>query len=138
MPDFLSSLKHHILRQYQPRSKNLNFRSLADEYDIPGGESTIRKWYRKWDGTATSLDRKPGSGCPRLLNREQVKEFIQQPIKKKRRSHEAIHYTDLMPSIQENLEIPITLRTVRRYGRRDLGVRMKATTKRTAHESKYT
>lgn len=69
-------LKHHILTQYQPYSHTHNFRCLAVQYNIKGGESTIRNWYQQWDGTEASLNRKRVSGRPRILSSTQVQRHV--------------------------------------------------------------
>lgn len=136
MTKFNPYTKHHILTQYQPHSRTHSFAALARQYAVEGGESTIRKWYKGWDGTPTSLEHKKGAGRPRLLNTTQVKNLIKQPIRNKRRVHKAVHYTDIHNSINRKLGIDMSIRTVRLYGKRDLGIRFKPTQKKTSVECK--
>jgi transposase len=136
MSGFTPKLKHRILQQYQPYSKEHSFSALARHYAVAGGESTIRKWHQQWNGTAASLERKAVSGRPRALNKTQVKNYIRMPIENKRRVHAAVHYTDLLLSVRQKTGKPISLRTVQRRGKEDLGVKQKRSKKRTASESK--
>jgi len=135
---FTPQLKHHILTQYQSHNRNNSFVALAQLYNIPSGESTIRKWYRRWNGSAASLERRKGSGRPRLLNRAQVNSLIRVPIRNKNRAHTAIHYTQLLPTIREKTGTQLSLRSVQRYGQRDVHGKGKHTKKTTSKECKST
>jgi transposase len=117
---FTPQLKHHILTQYQPRSRENGFTALARRYNITGGGETVRIWYRHWDGTAGSLERRCGSGRPRLLSRAQVNTLIRTPIRNKNRSHTSVHYTQLLPSVRQKSGTDISLRTLQNYGKRDV------------------
>lgn len=134
---FTPQLKHHILSQYQSHSHQNSFETLATRYNVKGGGSTIRKWHNKWDGTPKSLERKKGSGRPRLLSRSQVWRYISQPIIKKNRQHRPIHYTQLLPSIQAKTNHPnISLRTIQREGN-EVRIKKKRGIKRSSQESQY-
>lgn len=137
MGKFTPSLKHHILTQYQPHSRTHNFAALARLYAVKGGESTIRKWHLQWNRTPASLEHKKGAGRPRKLTRTQANNLIHTPIKNKRRAHRAVHYTDLHSSIKQKLGCDISIRSIRVYGKRDFGIKMKTAQKRTATEREY-
>ena len=134
MVKFSPSLKHHILTQYQPSSTTHNFSALARLYAIPGGHSTIYRWHERWNGTPQSLEKKHVSGRPRKLSKRQVDRYIRIPIRNKRRRKLAVHCTDLMPSIHSNINKEISLRTIQRYAKRDVGTKLIHTKKKTRHE----
>lgn len=138
MSDFTPSQKHHILTQYQSRTQGHTFAALAQQYGVKGGRQTIAYWYTQWDGSPASLQHKPGAGRPRLLTRSQTKTLITQPIRNKRRAHEAVHYTDIIHSIQQKSGTMVSIQTVRRYGRKEAEIKQKTTRKRTAAEGKQT
>lgn len=138
MPLFTPQLKHHILTQYQAHSRANSFAALARRYAVAGGGETVRIWHQKWNGSAASLQRKQASGRPRALSRAQVNNLIRTPIKNKNRAHTAVSYPQLLPAVQQKSGRPISLRTLQRYGKRDLGVTMKHSKKRTLAESQYT
>jgi transposase len=135
---FSPQSKHHILTQYRAHSREYSFVALASRYAVKGGESTVRKWYRQWNGSAASLERKKGSGRPRALSEAQVNNLIRTPIRNKNRAHIAVSYTQLLPSVQQKSGKQIALRTVRQYGKRDVGATMKHCKKRMAAESECT
>ncbi len=54
-----------------------------------------------------SLERKQGSGRPKILSSTQVKNYIQIPFRNKNRSHQPVHYTQLLPSVQKKKPIPM-------------------------------
>lgn len=137
MLDFSPSLKHSILTGYTPHSREHSFASLARQYGVLGGESTVRRWHRQWDGTARSLHPKPRPGRPRLLSKKQVTQHVQLPIRNKNRAHVAVHYTDLLPSIIHKTGKRMSIQTLRRYGKEQLHARATRTVKRTVTECKY-
>jgi hypothetical protein len=137
MSHLSADAKHHILLEYTPHSHIHSFSALARRHGIKGGRQTINQWYQQWDGTAASLLRKEGTGKQRILNLAEISRHIRAPILAANRSHRAIHYTDLLPSIQAKTRTKVSLRTVQRYGKEEYGVKKRRTTKRTADESEY-
>lgn len=136
MTAFPPQLKHHILQQYQPHSHSHSFSSLARAYGVKGGGSTIQKWYHQWNGSVASLQRKAGSGRPRALSKRQVNNYIRAAIKKKRDNHQAVHYSSILPLVQQQTGKQISLRTIQRYGKRDVQAKLKRSVKRTPNECK--
>lgn len=127
--------KHTILLEYQPHSTTHSFSALARRHSIAGGERAVRRWHDRWDGTAASLQHKPGAGRPRLLSRAQISRHIRAPILAANRAHRAIHYTDLLPQVRQKTGKQISLRTLQRCGQQELGAKQKRSKKRTADES---
>lgn len=127
-------LKHHILSQYQPYSRENGFAALASRYNIKGGESTVRKWHQRWNGDAASLEQRVIPGRPPLLSRAQVNNLIRTPIRNKNRSHTPVHYTQLHQSVKEKSGVDISLRTLQNYGSRDLGATQSHTLKTTEEQ----
>lgn len=138
MSVFTPQLKHHILTQYQSHSHTHSFSALAHQYGVKGGRQTIQKWHSQWNGTAASLERKVGSGRPRALSSTQVNDYIRTPIRHKRRIHAAVHYPSLLPSVCEKTGKSISLRTLQNYGKREVGIKLKHTKKRTVTERQST
>jgi transposase len=134
MLDFSPKLKQHILTLYTPHSRERSFAALARQYGVAGGESTVRRWHRQWDGTERSLQPKPKPGRPRLLSKRQLARHVQLPIKNKNRAHAAVHYPDLLQPVREKTGAQISLRTLQRYGKERLHAKSKHATKRTVDE----
>jgi hypothetical protein len=134
---FTPELKHHILTQYQANTRGCGFAALAHRYSVKGGDATLRYWYRRWDGTPVSLQRKPVSGRPRALTRTEVARYIRIPIRRSNRAHVAVHYNQLQESVQAATAKTVSIRSIRRYGRQELRARVKRTKKRTSQECKY-
>jgi transposase len=130
-------LKHFILTKYQPHRRGSGFDALAQQYGIAGGGRTIKDWYDRWDGTPDSLKRKSGSGRPRLLSEEEVQQYITTPIRKKNRKHTPVHYKDVLQPLRENTGKSVSVQTVRRYGKENVGINSKRTSKKTKWERKY-
>jgi transposase len=135
MPAFPPQLKHHILQQYQRNVRSRSFAALARLYGVRGGKQTVQKWYSQWDGTPRSLESKPRSGRPRLLSAEEVNRHIRAPILSANRSHRAVHYPDIHVGVQRKTSKKVSLRTIRRYGKQEAGIKQKHSKKRTASES---
>lgn len=130
--------KHHILLEYSPRSPTHSFAALAVRHAIRGGRQTVQQWHARWDGTAQSLERREGSGRPRTLSSRQVHQHLRAPILRANRAHKVVHYTDLLAKVQQRTGTDVSVQTLRRYGKKELGAKQKHTHKRTADESKCT
>ncbi|MDR3390352.1 MAG: hypothetical protein P4L77_01340, partial [Sulfuriferula sp.] len=130
--------KHHILLEYAPHDDNRSFAALARRHAVKGGREVVREWHRRWDGSAASLERKAGTGKARVLSRAEVSRHVRAPILAANRAHRAIHYTDVLPRIRAATGKQISLRSVQRYGKEELGARQRRGQKRTADESKST
>jgi transposase len=138
MPHLSSNQKHNILMLYRSHDRTHSFESLAHQYNIKGGKHVIQNWYKQWNGTPESLQRKKGSGKHAVLTSKQVKDYIQIPIRNKNRTSTPVHYTDLLPSIQQKIGKKISLSTIQKIGKQKLGVKQKRTIKRTVKESNQT
>jgi len=135
MKQFSPEQKHSILLHLQSRRADQSPDDIARLHGVSGGRRTLNNWRQKWDGSAASLEHKQGAGRPRLLTFTQVKQLIHTPIVKKNRAHTAINYPQLLPSVQQKSGTQIALRTLRRYGKRDAGIKMKHTKRETVNES---
>ena len=138
MPQLTPKQKHDILTIYSQNKTKHSFESLAHRYNIKGGRNVIWRWYQQWDGTPQSFERKKGSGRHTKLTPQQIKDYIQIPIRNKNRSFKPIHYPQIHSSILQKTDNQLSLRTVQRYGKKKLGVQQKRTKKRTAQERKQT
>jgi hypothetical protein len=136
MPHLTAQQKHDILKLYSPNDRTHSFAALAEQYNIKGGRQVVENWYHQWTGLPKSLERKKGSGRPTILTPQQVKDYIQIPIRNKNRSFKPIHYPQLLPSIQQKSSTQVSIQTVRRIGHQQLGAKQKRTKKRTAQECK--
>jgi hypothetical protein len=138
MPQLSAETKHAILLHARSRGANQSLDDVAAVHGVAGGRRTLAKWRRKWDGTPRSLQRKAGSGKQRILSRAQVSQHVRAPILAANRAHRAIHYTTLLPSVREKTRKKVSLRSLQRLGKQELGVKRKHTKKRTADEGKCT
>lgn len=138
MPHLSAEAKHHILLEYAPHDASHGFTALARRHAVKGGADVVRRWHQRWDGTAASLERKAGSGKPRALSTAEVHQHVRDPILAANRAHSAVHYSTLLPSVQEETGVELSLRTLQRYGKEELGAKQKHTKKRTAAERQCT
>jgi transposase len=135
MPHFSADTKHAILLEYQPHSATHGFPALAARHDVKGGTRTVQRWHSRWDGTPSSLQHSEGAGRPRALSRAQVSRHVRAPILAANRAHRAVHYTTLLPRVQAATGAAVSIQTLRRYGKEELGAKQQHTKKRTADES---
>ena len=70
------------------------------------------------------------------MSKSEVSRHIRAPILAANRSHRAIHYPQVHQSFEQRTGKRISLRTLQRYGKVELGIKQKHTKKRTADESK--
>jgi transposase len=136
MKQFTPEQKHEILLEYQPRSSTHSFPALARRHAVAGGERTIKNWFAQWKHTIASLQHKRGAGRPRILTHAEVQRYIATPIRRKNRLHQPVHYTDLQSTVEEQTDKQVSPRTIRRYGKEELGGRLKHGKKRTVEECK--
>jgi transposase len=138
MHAFSPQQKHTILPHYQAGVRGAGFDALARRFAVKGGGETIRYWHSKWNGTPHSLEEKKRSGRPRILSSREVQQHVRAPILRANRSHHAVHYTKLLPSVQEETGKNVSVSTLRRYGKDEAGAKHRRGKKRTADESECT
>lgn len=129
-----ATFKHQVLLEYREGERGRGFHALAARFKIQGGGPLVQRWYQRWDGSAESLQRRPGSGRPRVLSAQRAKQTVHQEIEKKRRKHEAVAYVDILHTVREQSGTNIALRTVQKYGKKDFRVGHRHTVKRTKKE----
>lgn len=138
MKQFPPEQKHSILLEYSPFSHTHSFAALAARHGVVGGWRTIQRWHKQWKGTADSLKRKEGGGRPRVLSSREVQQYVRPPILRANRAHRPLHYTKLLPSVQARTGKKLSIQTLRRYGKKELGAKQRRGKKRTAEESECT
>lgn len=135
MPHLNSQAKHHILLALPSRPRTTDFTKLARLHEVKGGRKVMREWWLRWDGTPQSLERREGSGRPRLFTAQEVHRHIRSPILAANRSHRAIHYPDIHPAVERKAGKNVSLRTIQRYGKEEAAAKQRHSKKRTASES---
>jgi transposase len=135
MQTYTPQHKHTILSHYRAGSRDTSFRALARRFAVQGGDAVILRWYQRWDGTPQSLEHKKGAVRPRVLSKREVQQHVRAPILRANRAHKAVHYPTLLPAVQQKTGKELSLRTLRRYGKEELGVKQRRGKKRTADES---
>ena len=138
MSHLSAEVKHAILLEYTPRSATHSFAALAARHAVEGGADVVRHWHDRWDGTLQSLEEKQRAGRPRALSSEQVEEYIRAPIAAANAVHRAVHYPTVAAEAREATGVEVSLRTVQRYGKEELGAKKGKGKKRTADEREYT
>jgi hypothetical protein len=137
MPHLSAEAKHHILLEYAACDTTRSFGALARRHAVKGGAQVIRAWHRCWDGTPASLERKQGTGRARTLSTAVVQRHIRTPILRANRAHRAIHYSSLAAQLRAATGSSVSDRSVRRYGKEEVGARQTRGKKRTAEEREY-
>jgi transposase len=120
-----------------PRSfysaRGSGFGDLATKYAIAGGESVVRRWHHKWDGTVNSLRRKVGSGRRPMLTAAQQRRLIVDPVRRANQARRAIHYDRIRSGVISATRKPISIQTIRRIGHK-AKIKQKVTRKQTEKE----
>ena len=136
MSHLSADTKHHILLEYAAGDAARSFDALAERHSVKGGRDVVRRWHQKWNGTPASLQRKAGSGKKRILSSAQVSRHVRVPLLAANRAHRSVHYTQLLPTVRQKTGKQLSIQTLRRYGKEQLGAKEKHTKKRTAQECK--
>lgn len=138
MPHLSAEAKHHILLEYSPHSATHGFSALAARHGVRGGARTLQRWHQRWNRTPDSLKEGERAGRPRTLSRAAVSRHVRAPVLAANRGHRAVQYTDLLPAVRRKTGTQVSIQTLRRYGKKELGAKQKHTKKRTADESECT
>lgn len=138
MTHFSPEQKHSILVHYRSRGIGETASSIAALHGVKGGRATILDWWHRWDGTVQSLERKKGSGRPRVLSRAQVTRHVRAPIRNSNRAARPVRYPKLLPRVRAATGSQLSLRTLQRYGREEAGGHSTRGRKRTSGERKGT
>jgi transposase len=136
MKQFAAEQKHAILLEYSPRDRSRSFSQLARRHSVAGGERTVRRWFARWNRTVASLQHKAVKGRPRVLTQTEVQRHIAVPIRRLNRSFRPARYRDIAQQLRQKTGKQISDRTVRRYGKEQLGIKKGRGKKRTTEESK--
>jgi hypothetical protein len=112
--------KHDILTQYTSRQRGETLAHILSANKVSASRRTVELWRQRWDGTAASLQHKRGAGRPRILTHAQVMRHIAPRIRAKNRSHAPVVYPTLLPSVTAATGKSMSLRTLERYGKKDL------------------
>lgn len=108
-------LMHTILLQYKPGVRGSGFRALAKKYNIKAGHVLISKWYRKWDGSESSLKKQSGGDVRSILTQKEKKKHVADFIEKSSKK-EAVTYTEVKKNVELKTKKSPALRTVQDYG----------------------
>jgi transposase len=127
--------KQQILEEYQPGVRGNGFKALAKRHSINGGHTTIRKWYKKWDGTKNSLQKESGGDRRSILTEKEKKKEIVGYISKKARKN-AVNYPEVKENVERKTGKDIKLRTVQEIGK-NLQMTPKKTKRKTPSEGKF-
>jgi transposase len=138
MKQFTPEQKHSILLEYVPLSATHSFAALAARHGVASGRKTVEKWHRRWNGSASSLQHKAVSGRPRALSKREVQQHVRMPILRANRAHKAVHYPAVAALVRQKTGKEVSLPTLRRYGKEELGARQRKGKKRTAQERECT
>ncbi len=124
--------KQEVVNYYITHQPHISFQAVATLFHIKGGHRTVSRWYKR----RNSLETKPRSGRPTILNQDEINTHIGTKMLRKNRQPTAVHYTDIIDDVKKNTRKEISLPTIRRYGYDRLGIRKKKTSKRTSQECK--
>ena len=122
-------------RRYSPAH---SFAALAAHHGVQGGRRTIENWFSRWNGTAASLQHKPGAGLPHILTAEEVEQHITAPIRELNRAARQAKYTKIADEVRASTGKDVSDRTINRIGKDELHGRRTRGRKRTAEECKLT
>jgi hypothetical protein len=138
MRGFSPQYKQRILGHYRAGVRGAGFQALACRFAVKGGASVVRRWHARWDGTPASLIERHRSGRPCILSRAEVSQHVRAPLLAANRAHRAIHYTTLLPAVRQKTGKQLSIQSLRRIGREQLGAKHKRSKKRTSQESECT
>lgn len=129
---YSTTYKQEVVNYYITHQPHISFRALATLFHIKGGHRTVSRWYKR----RNSLETKPRTGRPTILNQDEINTSINARIVRKNHKPTPVHYTDILEKVKNETRKNPSLRTIQRYGHTKLGIKNKQTAKRTANECK--
>jgi transposase len=138
MKHLSADAKQLILQQHHAGVRGSGFDALATRYGIKGGGAEVLRWHRRWDGTPQSLEEGARSGRPRKLSTAEVQHHVAARIRRSNRAARPVRYTRLLPQVQAATGSDVSLRSLQRYGKEELGATHTRSKKRTADERECT
>ena len=127
MPHYTAEYKHKVCSKYKPNDPAHSFAKLATTYDIAGGKGTLQRWYKQWDGSATSLERKAGSGRPCALTEHEKKIQILNFVRRNNSKGVQVDWETVHENVVTKTGKAISLHTVKTYGHEELKITSKRT-----------
>jgi hypothetical protein len=137
MKQISAQQKHSILTHYTARRKGETLAEILRLHDVSASRTAVFYWMQQWDGTVDSLQHKGGAGRPRILSQQEVTRHMGTPIRNKNRAAVRVKYIDIQQQVQDRTRKQVSIQTIRRYGKDELGARFIRGKKRTREESKY-
>jgi hypothetical protein len=67
---------HTVLQQYTRGVRGYGFAALAKKNSIKGGRQLVSYWYKKWDGTESSLSKQSGGDKRSILTPKEKKSTL--------------------------------------------------------------
>ena len=131
---YTAAHKHSILTHYRAGERGSGFHALARRFAVTGGARLIQLWQQQWDGTPQSLERRAVSGRPRALSSREVQRYVRTPLLRANRAHKVVHYPAVTAAVRAVTGKIVSGRTVRHYGKEELGAKQRRGKKRTADE----
>ena len=64
-----------------------------------------------------------------------MQQYVRTPILRANRAHKAVHYSTVAAAVRQKTGKQLSLRTLQRYGKEELGAKQRRGKKRTADES---
>jgi transposase len=133
---YTSIFKHNVLEEYRPGVYGCGFKSLAKRFKIKGGHKLIMDWYRQWDGTVESLDRRYKGGRPRTLTTNEVKHYVLDFVNMMNSQHKPVNYRMVQSNVEAALNKMVPLSTIQRYGKEECGLKWRKIREITSRDGK--
>ena len=133
---YTPQFKHNVLEEYRPEAIGCGFKSLAKRFKIKGGQKLIIGWYKRWDGSIDSLNPKPRGHRPRIMTTQEVKQYILKFVESMNRKRVQVNYKLVQAHIESQLNVKVSLRTIRRYGK-SCGIKWRKTRQMTSLDVSY-
>lgn len=134
--EYTSVFKYNVLQEYRPEVYGCGFKSLAKRFKIKGGHKLIMHWYRQWDGTVQSLNRRSKGGRPRTITKNEVKDYVLDFVRMMNSQFKPVNYRMIQSNIEASLKKKVPLSTIQRYGKKECGLTWRKTHELSSRDSK--
>ena len=108
LPPYYDPLfKQRVIEYYLKNRSNVSLRFVSDIFQIKGGHKTVKRWFDRYDGTIASLQQRPRSGRPPILNQRQVGQLIVDTVRSHNRLAHVVHYPEIARCINQKIDCNI-------------------------------
>lgn len=129
MTKYSPAYKERVVREYQKGVRGRGFAALSKRFKIP--KSVIEDWWKKWIQAGQTIEafaEEVGGDRKSVLTEKEKERYILDFVSHKNAKGEAVDYPDVHAYVVNCTQKDISIRSVQRIGKEEMGISWKQTT----------